>query len=140
MGKMAARSSDYACALILREGKVLLGRRSAFRKAYPGSWDVIGGRVEPGESIEAALTRELGEELGITPRDPVFFRSLEDPQMDADTPPVYHIYLVRDWEGTPHMRNHEHTHLEWFTLQQALDLANLALPEYRPLLAVAMRG
>ncbi len=58
---------DYACAILLRDGLILLGKRSPHRKAYPNCWDVIGGRVEQGETIDAALHRELGEEIGIAP-------------------------------------------------------------------------
>ncbi|MCV6587109.1 MAG: NUDIX domain-containing protein [Marinibacterium sp.] len=137
---MAARTSDYACALILQENRILLGRRAPFRRAYPGCWDVIGGRVEAGETCAQALIRELDEEIGIVPTAPVFFRTLEDRLMSAQDPPRYHVHLVRHWQGVPHMRNHEHSHLEWFTLQQALDLANLPIAQYRALFSDAMSG
>lgn len=45
-------------------GRVLLARRSAGRE-LAGLWEFPGGKVEPGEAPEAALARELGEELGI---------------------------------------------------------------------------
>jgi len=47
------------------EAPFLLTSRPA-GKAYAGYWEFPGGKVEPGESIEAALARELHEELGIT--------------------------------------------------------------------------
>ena len=133
-----ARAADYACAIILQDNKVLLGRRAHFRAAYPNCWDFIGGRVEVGESHEQALTRELGEELAITPLSPQPFETLIDTQMSAENPPSYHFFIVTDWSGTPHIANHEHSHLEWFTLQQACDLSNLALPAYRSLLTRAL--
>ncbi|TPW19804.1 MAG: 7,8-dihydro-8-oxoguanine triphosphatase, partial [Elusimicrobia bacterium] len=53
------------CAgVILRSGGVLLARRAPGRR-HAGQWEFPGGRVEPGESPQAALKRELREELGI---------------------------------------------------------------------------
>jgi 8-oxo-dGTP diphosphatase len=51
--------------LIDRDGNFLLTSRPA-GKVYAGYWEFPGGKVEPGESIEEALRRELHEELGIT--------------------------------------------------------------------------
>ncbi|WP_267387106.1 (deoxy)nucleoside triphosphate pyrophosphohydrolase [Sphingomonas sp. GC_Shp_3] len=54
-----------AAALIEADGRVLMQRRPA-GKAHAGLWEFPGGKVEPGEAPEAALARELREELGIT--------------------------------------------------------------------------
>ena len=130
------RSAEYACALILCKNHVLLGRRAHFRAAYPECWDVIGGKIEMGETPQAALTRELGEEIGITPLQPAYVEQIADLNMDAGHPPIYHFFKVTEWQGgTPKISNHEHSHLNWFSLQQACDLSNLALPQYRELLA-----
>jgi 8-oxo-dGTP diphosphatase len=51
--------------LIDAEGRFLLTSRPA-GKVYAGYWEFPGGKVEAGESVEAALRRELHEELGIT--------------------------------------------------------------------------
>ena len=51
--------------LIAADGAFLLTSRPA-GKVYAGYWEFPGGKVEPGESVEAALARELHEELGIT--------------------------------------------------------------------------
>jgi len=53
-----------AVALIDADGRVLLARRPE-GKAMAGLWEFPGGKVEPGETPEAALIRELDEELGI---------------------------------------------------------------------------
>jgi NADH pyrophosphatase NudC (nudix superfamily) len=53
-----------ACGVVLdRGGRVLLGRRA--RDPAAGLWDVLGGFLEPGETPEAALVRELLEETGL---------------------------------------------------------------------------
>ena len=53
-----------AVALIDAEGRVLLAQRPE-GKSMAGLWEFPGGKVEPGETPEAALVRELQEELGI---------------------------------------------------------------------------
>lgn len=55
---------DVVAALIEREGKLLLARRDASGD-QAGLWEFPGGKVEAGESQQAALIRELQEELGI---------------------------------------------------------------------------
>jgi 8-oxo-dGTP diphosphatase len=47
----------YACAILLDEERILLGKRAPHRKAYPGCWDVIGGRVAGPFSSDYAVPR-----------------------------------------------------------------------------------
>jgi 8-oxo-dGTP diphosphatase len=52
------------CGAVLRDARVLACQRSA--ETFPPSvWELPGGKVEPGETDETALVRELREELGI---------------------------------------------------------------------------
>lgn len=53
--------------IISPDGKILLQLRSASKDIQPGRWDTaVGGHVDPGESIDEALRREVREELGLT--------------------------------------------------------------------------
>jgi 8-oxo-dGTP diphosphatase len=46
------------------EGQIFVQRRSADRTLFPNCWDIVGGLVEPGETVEEALAREVAEETG----------------------------------------------------------------------------
>ena len=57
-------------------GELLLQKRSVNKDIQPGKWDTsVGGHIDYGESVEVALFREVGEELGITSFTPQFLRS-----------------------------------------------------------------
>ncbi|MEU9386253.1 NUDIX domain-containing protein [Streptomyces sp. NPDC048279] len=52
-------------AVILNgRGEAFAQRRGPDRRLFPGTWDIVGGHVEPGESLPAALAREVAEETG----------------------------------------------------------------------------
>ncbi|WP_066553149.1 (deoxy)nucleoside triphosphate pyrophosphohydrolase [Croceicoccus bisphenolivorans] len=92
-----------AAALIDEESRVLMHRRP-LAKHHGGLWEFPGGKVESGEVPEAALCRELAEELGIAvdSRDlsPACFAT--GPAVPgAGTPLVILLYTCRRWTGTP---------------------------------------
>ncbi len=123
-----------ACGVLVRDGRVLLGKRAADRTLYPGVWDVFGGHQEGAESIAETLVRELEEELDVTPLDYVELAVLDEPQPDVYGERAYHFFVVTAWRGPgPTMLGDEHTEIGWFTVEAALAL-DLALPAYRDLL------
>ncbi len=112
-------------AVLVRDGKMLLGRRSAHRRSFPGMWDVIGGHVEPGEDNVSALVRELREELGIEATQFVPFADFafgDRIQMQ--------VFRVDEWRGVPRLANDEHSELGWFDVVAAQSLPDLASPAY----------
>ena len=103
---------------------LLLGLRAAHR-TYADCWDIIGGHVEPGETIEQALLREVEEEIGITPTQLAELTSLRAEGVEL------HIYRVDAWTGgSPVLRGDEHVELRWYTVADASALSNLATDEY----------
>lgn len=46
------------------QGRVFVQRRSTTRRVLPGIWDIVGGHIEAGETLEEALAREIKEETG----------------------------------------------------------------------------
>jgi 8-oxo-dGTP diphosphatase len=100
-------------AAIVREGRVLAARRTAPAEAR-GLWELPGGKVEPGESPEAAVVREIAEELGCVVR---VRRTLAGEQRIRDG---YRLRVVLaelvDGEPVPH----EHDAVRWLSAR-ALD-------------------
>ena len=99
-----------AVALIDRDGRVLLAQRPE-GKSMAGLWEFPGGKVEPGETPEAALIRELHEELGIDTWKsclaPLTFASHSYEDFHLLMP----LFACRKWEGTPEPR--EGQRLAW---------------------------
>ena len=118
-----------AGAFIVREGKVLLEQRPDDAKVYPGLWDTPGGHVEEGETPEAALARELMEELGITPTRFVLGAVQDDLEGEFYR---HFVYIVRAFEGEPVSR--EGRRIEWHTHGEAMKLKRM-----NPLIRYAWR-
>ena len=87
-----------AVALIDVDGRVLLAQRPE-GKSLAGLWEFPGGKVEPGETPEQALIRELQEELGINTwascLAPLTFASHAYPEFHLLMP----LFACRKWEG-----------------------------------------
>ena len=108
----ARRPVDVAVGVLIdADGRFLITSRPA-GKVYAGHWEFPGGKVEPGESIEAALQRELHEELGITigAAEP-WKTTLHD---YAHALVRLHFCKVFDWAGAFEMR--EAQQMAWQTL------------------------
>lgn len=121
-----------AVGLLCGQGRLLLGKRSARRTAYPGVWDLPGGHVEAGETAEQALVRELREELGVTPTAWREWAVLRAPAMGDEATRMLrvHLFLVSQWDGEPrNLLPDEHDAVAWFTADDAAKLT-LAHAEY----------
>jgi 8-oxo-dGTP diphosphatase len=111
-----------AAALVDREGRVLVQQRPP-GKPMPGLWEFPGGKVEPDELPEAALVRELTEELGITldAADLVPLTFASEPLGERQL--LLLLYTLRDWAGEPEPRHA--TALRW---ARPAELRQLEMP------------
>lgn len=107
-----------AVALIDVDGRVLLAQRPP-GKSMAGLWEFPGGKVESNETPEAALIRELGEELGINTWSsclaPLCFASHAYEDFHLLMP----LFACRKWEGTPMPK--EGQTLKWVRAQNLRD-------------------
>ena len=99
-----------ACALVDADGRVLLTQRPE-GKALAGLWEFPGGKVEPGETPEETLIRELEEEIGVRTKAaclaPLTFASHAYPDFHLLMP----LYVCRKYQGIPMPR--EGQKLKW---------------------------
>jgi 8-oxo-dGTP diphosphatase len=116
-----------AAVLTQPDGRVLLAQRPQ-GKVYAGYWEFPGGKVEAGESLEAALARELHEELGIvlTRTCRWITRVFEYPHATVRL----NFFRVFGWQGEPHP--HEGQVFSW-QLPDAVEVTPL-LPANFPIL------
>jgi 8-oxo-dGTP diphosphatase len=107
-----------ACALVDTDRRVLIAQRPE-GKSMAGLWEFPGGKVEAGETPEAALIRELSEELGIETKQaclaPLSFVSHAYESIHLLMP----LYVCRKWQGMPQAR--EHQALKWVRPQALRD-------------------
>ena len=89
-----------AAALVDDEGRVLVQQRPAGRM-MAGLWEFPGGKVEPGETPEAALIRELAEELGITVEPACLAPAIFASEPLGDRHLLLLLYIARKWQGIP---------------------------------------
>tara|TARA_B100000949_G_scaffold233981_2_gene251756 strand:+ start:703 stop:1107 length:405 start_codon:yes stop_codon:yes gene_type:complete len=111
-----------ACALVDADGRVLLAQRPEGKK-LAGMWEFPGGKVETGERPEAALIRELDEELGVTTWEsclaPLTFASHAYDEFHLLMP----LFICRRFEGLP--RGREGQALKWV---RPRDMRELPMP------------
>jgi 8-oxo-dGTP diphosphatase len=107
------RVRAVVAALILRNDEVLICQRKP-GQAMALQWEFPGGKIEPGETPEQALRRELQEELGI---DAVIGASIADLQHNYRNGGAVHLqfFAVHQFEGT--LENRIFNDMRWSTLQ-----------------------
>jgi len=122
-----------AVALVDADGRVLLAQRPA-GKPLAGLWEFPGGKVNPGETPETALIRELAEELGIDVAAsclaPFTFASYTYPDFHLLMP----LYICRKWSGIPAAR--EGQRLAWV---RPARLGDYPMPPADPPLVALLR-
>ncbi|ABI66558.1 MAG: 8-oxo-dGTP diphosphatase [Maricaulis maris] len=107
-----------ACALLDADGRILIAKRPE-GKAMAGFWEFPGGKIEPGETPEQAVVRELREELSVEPCERCLhpFAFVSHPYDDFHI--VMPLFLCRTWDGFPHPN--EGQELAWVRKERLRD-------------------
>lgn len=110
--------SNAAKAFIIKDSKLLLIKRRPNDAHRPGAWDIIGGRLEPGESPFLGLQREAKEEADIEieivmPLDVNYFTRDDGQQI------TLMIFLCRIKSGEIKL-SEEHTEYKWLDLKSPI--------------------
>lgn len=139
---MVPRAKSQTAGALLFDGhrRVLLGLRAAHKSVAPDCWDIIGGQVEPDETVEQALVREIGEELGVTPTRFWLLGSFVEAAQDGTPKAVHHVFAVLAWSGgEPRNNSDEHVEVRWFALDDVARLENKTPFDFPELFASAQR-
>lgn len=111
------KTIKVAAAIILDEGKIFATQRGYGE--FAGGWEFPGGNLEPGESAEAAVVREIKEELGVVVEPLELFDTVEYDY------PNFHLsmdcFICQIKEGRLELR--EHSAAKWLT-KETLDSVN----------------
>lgn len=108
------------CATIVNEDKVLLVRHADARKPDYGEWLLPAGRVEPGESFEEALKREIMEETGLSIKIVRKLTEHVDPYTGEKLVNFLCVPLTSDVEISSEL-----SEAEWFSLGEIAGLENI---------------
>ncbi|WP_194954878.1 (deoxy)nucleoside triphosphate pyrophosphohydrolase [Sphingopyxis solisilvae] len=111
-----------AAALVDRDGRLLVQQRPE-GLSMAGLWEFPGGKVEPGETPERALIRELAEELGVDVEQACLAPACFASDMLGDRHLLLLLYVCRKWHGTPVA--HHASALRWV---RPIELYGLAMP------------
>jgi 8-oxo-dGTP pyrophosphatase MutT (NUDIX family) len=99
-----------------RDDEILLAMKK--RGFGEGRWNGVGGKVEKGESIEAAMIRETQEEIGVTP---IIYEKVADIRFDEyvkaePTLMHVHVFIATEWVGKP--TESDEMAPQWFEIDQ----------------------
>jgi ADP-ribose pyrophosphatase YjhB (NUDIX family) len=107
---------------VVRDGQLLLVRRAS--RHGRGNWQLPGGFIEPNETIEEAVVREVEEESGVSAEVEAVLGLRSRYDVDSGNG-VYVILLLRPLSGEPKADNHEVDYAGYFALDQIRDLKPL---------------
>ena len=110
--------TQIIAAILKKDGKYLVGKRSSWKKIAPGYWCPVFGGIETGETEEAAVIREVFEELCVRVEPIKKIRAMDT----NDHTGTIHWWYVKILSGEPTLANNEHSELRWVTIEELAQL------------------
>lgn len=122
---MTAKSFVLSPRLILfdQQGHILVLRRSASSKTNPGKWEIPGGKIEPGESFDDALKREITEETGFSV---IIHTAAGTAMQETEEARIVHLVMIGSILSGGLSISREHDEYRWAGVSEiaALDKAD----------------
>ncbi len=97
--------------MLIKDSEILLETRASDKETDPGAIAIPSGHMEPDETKQQALFRELKEELNVTPQSFVYLCSLYHPTTELQ---LIHYYVVPEWKGK--IECHEAECVDWYSV------------------------
>lgn len=114
------KQTKYANVVLVKDTSVLLQLRDDKPGiAYPGSWDLPGGKIEEGEEPEVAAVREFCEETDYQLKNPQYLTSVEYTFIDGN--PIA-VFFIENYDGVQPINCHEGQKMEFVPIEEALKL------------------
>ena len=82
----------FSAAILLKEGRILLAKRSTKRNFYAGVWDFIGGHCLEHETFSEALVRECSEEINVIPLEFQLLKHIDESPLS-----IMEVFVVTGW-------------------------------------------
>ena len=128
----SAQNEEVVGCLLQHDRQLLLEWRPETARCYASQWDTPGGRLEPGESPEQALVREMLEELGLSLAAADLRAVARFDDVDASSGRVFRHHVFHAQLATKDVRSREGRVLEWYGRE--------TLPSLQPLSAAVVRA
>ncbi len=111
-------SEQVVAAIIRKDNKFLMGKRSLNKKTGAGYWSPICGRIEIGETESAAIEREVFEEVGLKVKARIKVAAFDTRDKSA----LINWWTVDIIEGEPFLKNDEHSEIRWLSIEEMANL------------------
>jgi len=104
---------NLSLLFLLKQEEILLAMKK--RGFGVGLWNGVGGKQQPGESIEQTAIRECQEEIGVTPKKLEKVAELQFNYTDNNNKMLVYVYFCRHWQGEP--TESEEMNPRWYNLE-----------------------
>ncbi len=113
-----------ACIFLHKDGKIFLAKRSNTKTLFPGQFEVPGGHIEFGETLEEGLKREIQEELDIEIQLGEIFNAFTYLSYNntAHSVEVDYLATMKDPSQEIKLNREDHTEYKWVTQKQAQEI------------------
>lgn len=120
-GSAEGRSARLVVGAVVIDssGRTFIQKRSSTRRVFPDCWDIVGGHVKPGETLEEALAREINEETGWTLQRIV--AQVGEWTWEAGGEPCHEVDFLVEVDGdldAPRLERAKHTEFKWIDAEE----------------------